>query len=113
MDRNIIKPIWELYHIDNIKDFNIDSISFNSRMAEYYKDLYSIKERKEIYKSLEWAKEKPEYDFKGIMNDFPVVNDIPFSNSQIYNYLMKFRGFMEEKEFGLLIDNRLPNNADL
>ena len=44
------------------------------------------------------------------MVDVPLANKIRFTNTEIYNYLMKLKGFMENNEFGLLTDKRSPKS---
>ncbi|TXF79492.1 hypothetical protein [Chryseobacterium sp.] len=94
-------PIYELYSIQEL-----DEVTFDRSVAEYLKDQRSLKDRKKIYSALEWAKENPNYDFKDIMKDAPVSHELSFSNSEISDYLMSFKTFMENKDFKLLTEDR-------
>jgi hypothetical protein len=102
METNELIPlIFELYSIEDI-----ESIKFNERGLEYFKNFYSKEERTRIYEALKWAKENSNYDFKGIMKDAPVSHKLKFSNKEVYKYLMNVKVFMENEDFALLTDNR-------
>jgi hypothetical protein len=89
-------PIFSLYNFKQI-----DKIEFGDGDKEYLKNSYNLKERKAIHDSLNWAKNNPNFEFESIMENAPVVGKLPFSNSKIYEYLMRFKTFMEEDN-GLL-----------
>lgn len=42
------------------------------------------------------------------MKDAPVSGKLEFSNEEVYQYLMGFKTFMENEEYALLTDNKLP-----
>jgi hypothetical protein len=101
----LIEPIWELYHIDSKDEFQINNVDFNIKTAEYLKEQYSLDRRRNIYKSLQRAHNNQNYNFKSIMDEVPVVDVLNFTNEEIFNYLMQFKVFMVNDEFGLLIKN--------
>lgn len=94
-------PIWELYYVKELKE-----ISFNDSTSENFKDQRSLFDRKKIYETLQWAEENPNYDFKEIMKNAPVPHKLEFSNKEVYEYLVKFKEFMENEEYGVLTDDR-------
>ncbi|MDF2553820.1 MAG: uncharacterized protein K0R77_3095 [Chryseobacterium sp.] len=100
---DLMIPIWALYNFKNISDIvlKIDD-------SEYLKNVYDLEQRKSIHSALKWAKENPNFDFKGIMEDAPVSHELTFSNLEIYNYLMSFKNFMENQDYKLLTDDRPP-----
>ena len=106
--RHLIEPIWELYHIDSYEDFQVNNVSFNSKIANYLKRQYALDRRRNIYKSLEWAENNSTFNFKSVMDNVPVMGELPFNNEDIYSYLMQFKSFMEDETFGLLSDNSSP-----
>lgn len=56
------------------------------------------------------AVENSEFDFQIIATEVkPFAGNIHFTNEEIYNYLVSFKNFMENEEYGLLTDGR-PNN---
>ena len=96
-------PIFELYHIESM-----DQLVWNETVSEKLKDSRDKNDRTEIYNALVWSETNPEYDFKSIMNDAPTPGDLKFSNTEIYNYLLEFKVFMEHPDYGLLTDDRAP-----
>ncbi len=94
-------PIFVLYNFQYLNDINFNVIESNAM-----KDRYNLEERSKIHEDLVWAENNPNYDFKSIMNDAPVVGKLSFSNKEIYNYLMDFKAFMENEEYGLLIEDK-------
>ncbi len=106
--RYLMEPIWELYHIDSYEDFQINNVSFNSKIADYLKKQYALDRRRNIYRSLEWAENNSTFNFKSVMDKAPVAGELPFSNEEIYSYLMQFKSFMENETFSLLSDNSPP-----
>lgn len=98
---DLIIPMFALYNFKNIKD-----IVLTSNDAEYLKDFYDLKHLKDIYNALIWAKENPNFYFKGIMKDAPVSHRLKFSNRDVYKYLIDFKIFMENEKNELLADDR-------
>ena len=96
-------PLFGLYDIDSLEE-----VKFTIESSNYIKNGYSLEIRKNIYDSLNWAKENPSFDFKSIMNDAPVPHKFKFSNKEVYKYLMSFKEFMENEDFALLTDDREP-----
>ncbi|MEP0263111.1 hypothetical protein [Dokdonia sp.] len=94
-------PIWLLYNTESLEDITYDEV-----LSETLKDGYDLDSRKLIYKVLEWAESKTEYDYNGIMDNAPTSRKLDYSNSEIYQFLMDFKNFMEKSEYGLLSDNR-------
>lgn len=103
----LMVPIWELYHIKELSE-----IVFGTLVSEYLKDMKSLEDRKNIYEALKWAKENPNFDFKGIMKDAPVSHKLKFSNKEVFIYLMDFKAFMENEEYELLTDDRPPKKPE-
>ena len=100
---DLMIPIWALYNFESIKD-----ITFKIDDSEYLKNNYTLLERNNIYNSINWAKENPNFDFKSIMKEAPVSHKLKFSNKEIFKYLMNFKEFMENDEYNLLTDDRKP-----
>lgn len=98
---DLMIPIWALYNFKNINE-----IALKVDDSEYLKNVYNLEQRKKIHSALKWAKENPNFDFKGIMKDASVSHELIFSNSEVYNYLMSFKDFLENKEYKLLTDDR-------
>ncbi len=94
---NLGALIFELYNVKSL-----DEIIFSKNIAEKLKKRKDLDSRKEIHNSLNWAKDNPNFDFESIMENSPVTGKLPFSNSEIYNYLMQFKIFMENNR--LLIE---------
>lgn len=94
-------PIFGMYEINSLEDavFTIDS-------SEYLKDSNNLTDRKKIYESLVWAEQNPNYNFKSLMDNAPVVKEFAFSNEEIYSYLLLFKNFMEDESYELLTDDR-------
>lgn len=93
-------PMWPLYNVSSIND-----IVFDINLSEYIKRGYNLKKRKDIYESLVWANDNPNYNFVDIMQDAPSVRKIKFKKDEIYRHLLNFKSFMENEEFGLLTDD--------
>ncbi|MCS4237449.1 hypothetical protein M2306_002512 [Myroides gitamensis] len=98
---NLMIPIFWLYEISSLEE-----VKFTLESSNYIKDGYGIEERNNIYEALQWAKDNPNYNFKGIMKNAPVPHKLEFSNKEVYYYLMKFKEFMENKEYEILTDDR-------
>lgn len=96
-------PIWLLYNAKSLDDIEYDEI-----LSETLKEGYDLDSRKLIYKALEWAESKNEYDYKGIMENAPTSRELDYPNSEIYQFLVDFKKFMEKSEYELLSDNRPP-----
>ena len=102
--RHLYTPMFLLY------DFkNIDDIKLGKETAEGMKDIYSLELRKGIYSALQWAEGNPNFQFEENMKDTPVVGKLKFSNEEIYDYLMYYKAYMENEEYGLLTDDRPTN----
>ena len=71
--------------------------------------MYSLDKRKRIYESIKRAEVNPDWDFKKIMKNDPKSYKLPFTNKDIYRYLVQFKSFMENEEFGLLTDDKPPH----
>ena len=98
----LMSPLWVL----NNKGVNLH---LDLKVAEQFKDIHGLEKRKLIYNSLEWAEGNSGYKFEGIFRRMPSVISVNFSNETIYEYLMNFKSFMENEEFGLLTDDRPTN----
>jgi len=94
-------PISFLYNVESIEEMILDL-----RMSNSLKDGYNLDERLNIYDALLWAEQNPNYQFKDIMKDSPVIGQLNFENQEIHNYLISFKTFMENEDYGLLTDNR-------
>ena len=90
----LIVPIWLLYDKEKMEEVILDDV-----LAENIRS-YSIDKRKYLYAALE--KINDDFDFSEILEISPNQGDIIFSNSEIYNYLMEFKAFMEDDTFKLL-----------
>ena len=101
--RNLMVQIWELYDLDSL-----DDAIFTVESSEYLKNGYSLPERKNMYDALKWAEKNPNFHFESIMEKAPDAGKLKFSNEEVYQYLMLFKSFMENKEYKLLTDNRKP-----
>lgn len=97
-------PMFVLYDIDDI-----DNIKYRENRHERMKDIYSLEERKSIYDALKWAEQNPNFQFEEIMKDSPVIGKLKFSNVEVYEYLMRYKAYMENDEYGLLTDDRPTN----
>ncbi|PKW20879.1 hypothetical protein [Flavobacterium lindanitolerans] len=95
-------PIFPLYDV-----VSIISIKLTDDDAEFLKSGYTLAERKHIHEALVWAKDNPDFEFESIMDRAPIVGKLPFSNEEIYAYLMRFKTFMEESK-SLLIEESSP-----
>lgn len=108
MDINsLMIPIFALYNFESIKN-----VELKLDDAEYLNNFYTLNERKNIEQALLWAKENPNFDFKGIMKEDPVAHKLKFSNKEIFKYLMAFKMFMEIEEYELLTDDRPVKKAE-
>lgn len=96
-------PIRFLYNVESIEEVKLDL-----RMSDSIKDWYSLDERLNIFNALVWAEQNPNYQFIDIMKDAPVIGGLKYENLDIYTYLMNFKAFMENEDYGLLTDQRLP-----
>lgn len=89
----------------------IENINLNNDGAEHIKNYYNIDVRQNIYNSLKEFEgvDVLEYDFQALLEGSSLMGPIMFSNQEIYDYIIKFKSFMENEEYGLLTDDRLPN----
>ena len=101
--QDLMIPIWELYDLNSL-----DEATFTKDSSEYLKNAYSLKERKNLDEALKWAEINPNFTFENIMKKAPVVGKLNFSNEEVYQYLMNFKAFMENKDYELLTDDREP-----
>lgn len=101
----LMVPLYELHFINSLED-----VVFDEAVAEYFKNQNSLEERKEIYNCLGWVEEHPEFDYKNIARDLPVPDPIKFSNKEVYQYLIDFKKFMENKRYEMLTDDRAPKS---
>lgn len=85
---------------------NIVSEEFEINSSEYFKDTYKLQARLDIFNTLLWAEQNPNFHFESIMKDAPVVGELKFSNEEVYQYLMSFKAFMKQEEYKLLIEDR-------
>lgn len=92
-------PISFLYNVESIEEMTLDLI-----MSNTLKNAYNLDERLNIFNALVWAEQNPNYQFKDIMKDSPVIGQLNFENQEIYNYLISFKSFMENEEYELLTD---------
>ncbi|CAL2080331.1 conserved hypothetical protein [Tenacibaculum sp. 190524A02b] len=97
-------PIFYLYKLKKIEDF-----LFDKKLSERIKDYEELKHRKGVYEMLKWAEKNPSFHFESIMENAPVRGKLKFTNEEVYSYLMSFKSFMENEEFGLLTDDRPTN----
>lgn len=103
MDKTYLQiPLFPLYNFESII-----GIHFTNDDAEFLKNGYNLEERTKIHEALVWAKDNPDFKFESIMENAPVPGRLSFSNSDIYDYLMKFRMFMEENS-SLLTEESNP-----
>lgn len=98
----LMSPLWILYSKKN--EQKLDSF-----MAEQLKDFHGLKDRRLIYKALQWTENNKDYEFVNIFERMPILIEVNFSNAFIYLYLINFKSFMENEEFGLLTDDRPTN----
>ncbi len=96
-------PIWLLYNVESI-----DEIEFDLGLSNSIKNGYNLDERLNLFSALERAEQNPSYQFRDIMNKAPVSGGLKFGNSEIHNYLINFKTFMENEEFNLLSYSRPP-----
>ncbi|MGQ3677691.1 hypothetical protein [Tenacibaculum discolor] len=101
---HLMTPIFYLYKIEEV-----GQIQMNKKMAKKFKDIYDKNTRVEIFESLQWAEENKDFSFESIMEDAPVRGKLKFTNEEVYDYLMNFKKFMENEEYGLLTDDRPTN----
>lgn len=104
IEAHLMTPIFYLYEIEKV-----EQIKLNESTAEKFKDIYDKKIRIEIFESLKWAEENKDFHFESIMENAPVRGKLKFTNDEVYSYLMNFKSFMENEEFGLLTDDRPTN----
>lgn len=96
--------IWELYDLDSL-----DEATFTKDSSEYLKNTYNLEERKKMYKAFNWAEVNSSFHFESIMRNAPVIGKLKFSNEEAYQYLMRFKVFMENEKYNLLTDDRPTN----
>lgn len=99
--RNLMIPLFYLYDVESIKN-----IIFSNESSEYFKDIYNLKSRIDIYDALKWAEQNPNFRFESVMENAPVVGELKFSNEEVHQYLMNFKTFMEQEEYKLLTEDR-------
>ncbi|WGH74641.1 hypothetical protein P8625_11145 [Tenacibaculum tangerinum] len=98
----LMSPLWILHN--KKKEEKLDR-----NIAEQFKDIHELKIRKMIYDSLKWAEKNASYEFSKIFERMPNIIKTKYDNAFIYNYLIRFKGFMENEEYGLLTDDRPTN----
>jgi hypothetical protein len=98
---NLMIPLFYLYDIDSLNE-----VKFTVESSEYLKNTFSLSERLDIYRNLQWAELNPNFHFEDIMKEVPVVGKLKFSNQEVYQYLMLFKTFMEDQSFSLLTEER-------
>lgn len=89
-------PLWELYQAGSV-----EKIRFNNTSATRLKERRDLEFRQDLYKALIWAENNPTYNFKEIVNGIPIPRKLNLSNTELLNYLMHFKAFMENKHFNL------------
>lgn len=104
IEAHLMIPILYLYKVKKIKDF-----IFDKKLSERIKDYEELNDRKSVYEMLKWAEDNPDFHFESIMKNAPVRGKLKFTNDEVYYYLMNFKSFMENEEFGLLTDDRPTN----
>lgn len=98
----LMSPLWILYNKKEEEKLDVD-------VAEQFKDIHDLKTRKLIYDSLKWAEKNANYEFINVFKRMPHIIEIKYNNDFIYNYLIDFKKFMENEEYGLLTDDRPTN----
>ena len=83
-------PLFPLYRYDSLDQIHLEEKEVDFLMQ------YSLKERKNLYEDLKWAKNNPNYNFESIMEGAPVFGTLKFTNNEVYEYLMLFMEFMEK-----------------
>lgn len=101
---NLSVPISLLYNKKNI-----DDIRYREDRHERMKDIYSLEARKEMYYSLQWAEQNPDFQFENCMDGTPITGILKVSNEEVYEHLMRYKAYMENEEYGLLTDDRPTN----
>lgn len=101
---HLMTPLFTLYKIKNL-----DEIILNKDTSERMKNMFNLEIRKGIYNALHWSEQNPNFHFESIMKEAPVQGSLKFSNEEVFEYLMKYKEYMENDEYGLLIDNRPTN----
>lgn len=105
MNKNLVLKAMQILYNKKTLD---EVPAFDHHFANHIKANLSLKSRKSTYKALEWAKENEEFDYKNLMEEL-LWRTLVFSNEEIYSFLMNFKSFMENKEFGLLTDDKPPH----
>lgn len=96
-NKNVLAiPLWLLFNVESIDEIKFDAVLANN-ISEY-----ELKDRKYLYSVINSISE--EFKFDDIISNIPNKEKIKFSNEEIYIYLSKFKNFMEDKKFGLLIE---------
>lgn len=87
---------------------SIQNINLNSKGAEHLKKTYDKEVRLNIYNSLQEfdGRNILNYNFQKLIEEAGLMGTLNYSNKQIYDYLMSFKRFMENEEFGLLTDDK-------
>ncbi|SHE65786.1 hypothetical protein [Chryseobacterium takakiae] len=96
MDKNkfyIAGLLFELYHVKTLEE-----VIFNEKVVDKLMTRKALSDRKAIYKALTWAANNADFEFKSVLQNAPVVGELSFSNSEIYEYLAKFKKFMENEK---------------
>jgi hypothetical protein len=101
---HLMTPIFYLYDVKKIEDIELDK-----KTSERFKDIYDRNTRIEIFESLKWAENNKDFSFESIMENAPVRGKLKFTNEEVYLYLLSFKKFMENEDFGLLTDHRPTN----
>lgn len=78
-----------MYRLHSLK--SVDDQQYHDDSARLYRRDNNLKDRQEMFETLEWAMENPDYDFKS----FPSYEDLRHSNADIFRFLRGFYEFMK------------------
>jgi hypothetical protein len=101
---HLMTPLFTLYKVKNINEIILDKDT-----SERMKNMLNLGIRKGIYNALQWVESNPDFEFESIMKEAPVQGSLNFSNEEVFEYLIKYKEYMENDEYGLLTDDRLTN----
>lgn len=94
-NKNVLTiPLWLLFNIKSIDEIKLDEV-----LAKNLKS-YEIDTRKYLYEVIK--KIEKGYNFDEIISNIPNNNQIKFTDNEIYEYLIKFKQFMENENFEIL-----------
>lgn len=93
----LVIPLWLLFNVESINEIEFDEVLANNIRE------YNLNDRKYLHSVIDSIGEG--FNFDEVIMNIPNNEKIKFSNEEIYNYLMQFKVFMENDEFGLLIKN--------